>query len=100
MQRGVKLSAALCVAVALAIGHFPAQAGEQADRAIAEVKQMIARGEIKPGTMLRMRAKQGNMVSFLGRDDELQRDGEKLTGILIDASVMPQLALVATEAAQ
>ena len=76
MQRGVKLLAALCVAVALAIGHFPAQAGEQADRAIAAVKHTIARGEIKPGTMLRMRAEQGNMVSFLGRDFELQHDGK------------------------
>jgi multiple sugar transport system substrate-binding protein len=91
MRRGVKVFAALCASAVLGTSQIPAQAGEQADRAIAAVKQMIARGEIKPGTMLRMRAKQGNMVSFLGRDYELQRDWEKLTGILIDASVMPQL---------
>jgi multiple sugar transport system substrate-binding protein len=91
MQRGVKLLAALCVGAALALNHAPVRAGEQADKAIAAVKRLIASGEIKPGTVLRMRAKQGNMVSFLGRDYELQRDWERLTGILIDASVMPQL---------
>src|SRR5438105_1611982 len=68
-----------------------AHAGEQADKAVAAVRQLVARGEIKPDTVLRMRAKQGNMVSFLGRDYELQKDWEKQTGILIDASVMPQL---------
>jgi multiple sugar transport system substrate-binding protein len=91
MQRGVKLLAALCASLVLAAGHAPARAGEQADRAIATVKDLIAKGEIKPGTMLRLRAKQGNVVSFLGRDHELQKDWESLTGILIDASVMPQL---------
>jgi len=91
MQRGVKVFAALCASVVLAAIHAPARAGEQADRAIAAIKQLTARGEIKPGTMLRMRAKQGNIVSFLGRDHELQKDWERLTGILIDASVMPQL---------
>ncbi len=91
MGRGVKVFAALCASAALAAAHVPARAGEQADRAVAAVKQLLARGEVKPGTMLRIRAKQGNMVSFLGRDYELQRDWEKQTGILIDASVMPQL---------
>jgi len=68
-----------------------ARAGEQAERAVAAVKQLIASGEIKPETVLKMRAKQGNMVSFLGRDYELQKDWERQTRILIDASVMPQL---------
>ncbi|HMC16502.1 MAG TPA: extracellular solute-binding protein, partial [Albitalea sp.] len=68
-----------------------AHAGEQADKAVAAIRQLVARGEIKPDTVLRLRAKQGNMVSFLGRDYELQKDWEKQTGILIDASVMPQL---------
>ena len=67
------------------------QAGEQADRAVAAVRQLIAKGEIKPGTPLRLRAKQGNMVSILGRDYQLQKEWERQTGILIDASVMPQL---------
>jgi multiple sugar transport system substrate-binding protein len=81
----------LCAAIALAAAGGAAQAGEQADRAVAAVKALIARGEIKPDAVLKMRAKQGNMVSFLGRDYELQRDWEKQTGILLDASVMPQL---------
>lgn len=73
-----------CVTVA-------AHAAAQADRAIAAVKQLIASGEIASGTVLRLRVKQGNMVSFLGRDYELQKDWERLTGVVIDASVMPQL---------
>jgi multiple sugar transport system substrate-binding protein len=80
------LAAALLLAAACA-----AHAGKQADKAVAAVKQLIARGEVKPGTALRLRAKQGNMVSFLGRDYELQKDWERATGISIDASVMPQL---------
>jgi multiple sugar transport system substrate-binding protein len=76
---------------AAALVAAAAHAGEQADRAVAAVKQLVARGEIKPDAVLKMRAKQGNMVSFLGRDYELQKDWERQTGILIDASVMPQL---------
>jgi multiple sugar transport system substrate-binding protein len=69
----------------------PAAAGEQADRAVAAVRQLVARGEIKPDAVLRLRAKQGNLVSLLGRDFALQREWERQTGITIDASLMPQL---------
>ena len=68
-----------------------AQAGEQADRAVAAVRQLVASGAVKPDTVLRLRAKQGNLVSLLGRDFQLQREWERQTGIPIDASVMPQL---------
>jgi multiple sugar transport system substrate-binding protein len=79
----------LCAFSLLAAGA--AHAGEQAERAIAAVKQLVARGEIKPDAVLKLRVKQGNIVSFLGRDYELQKEWEKQSGILIDASVMPQL---------
>jgi len=69
----------------------PVAAGEQADRAVAAVRQLVARGEVKPDAVLRLRAKQGNLVSLLGRDFALQREWERQTGITIDASVMPQL---------
>jgi multiple sugar transport system substrate-binding protein len=68
-----------------------ASAGAQADRAVAAVRELVARGEIKPDAVLRLRAKQGNLVSLLGRDFALQREWERQTGITIDASVMPQL---------
>jgi multiple sugar transport system substrate-binding protein len=89
MRRGVGWFAAVSVGLTLAAGA--AQAGDQADKAVAAVRQLVARGEVKPGTVLRLRVKQGNTVSFLGRDYELQKEWEKQTGILIDASVMPQL---------
>lgn len=79
------------MAAALALVSWHAAAGEQADRAIAAARQLVASGEVKPGTVLRLRAKQGNLVSLLGRDAELQREWERLTGIPVDASVMPQL---------
>ncbi len=82
---------AVLLAATLALGAMPATAGEQADRAIAAVRKLVASGEVKPGTVLRLRAKQGNLVSLLGRDAELQREWERLTGIPIDASVMPQV---------
>ncbi|HJW12408.1 MAG TPA: hypothetical protein VJ598_11500, partial [Albitalea sp.] len=92
MQRGMGVASRVMAGVVLGAALAgAASAGEQADKAVAAVKQLIARGEIKPDTVFRLRAKQGNMVSFLGRDYELQKDWERQTGILIDASVMPQL---------
>ncbi|NRF67129.1 extracellular solute-binding protein [Aquincola sp. S2] len=79
------------VALMLAAACTLPRAGEQAERAVAAVKELIARGELRADSVLRLRAKQGNMVSFLGRDFELQREWERRTGIVIDASVMPQL---------
>lgn len=67
-------------------------AGEQAERALAAVRQLIASGEVKPGTVIRLNLKQGNIAAFIGRDNELKNDWEKATGILLDAVVMPQLA--------
>ncbi len=68
-----------------------AWAGAQAERAIAAAKQLVAAGEVKPGTVLRLTVKQGNIAAFLGRGYELQNEWERRTGILIDANVMPQL---------
>lgn len=69
-----------------------AEAGDQARRALALVKEMASRGEIPAGTALRLVVKQGNIASFLGEERELQLEWERETGVLIDASVMPQRA--------
>ena len=81
----------LCVGLVLLGASGAAHCGEQADKAVAAVKLLMARGELKPDAVLRMRVKQGNTSSFLGRDYELQKDWEKQTGILLDVSVMPQV---------
>jgi len=96
MQRVDRFIATVCAPLCagfLASGLLAAdaRAGEQADKAIAAVRQLVASGELKPDAVLRMRVKQGNTVSFVGRDYELQKDWEKQTGILIDVSVMPQI---------
>lgn len=81
---------AWCLAWSAAL-PLGAAAAEQADKAVAAVRQMHSRGEIKPGTVLRLRVKQGNLASILGRDQQLQKEWESLTGVPIDASLMPQL---------
>lgn len=83
--------AGLAMAPTLGVLAPRARAGEQADRAVSAVRQLVASGQVKPGTVLRLRAKQGNLVSLLGRDFQLQREWEQLTGTAIDATVMPQL---------
>ncbi len=90
MSKGMGVVATWAALAAVGAGGF-AHAAEQADKAIAAVKQLVSSGAVKPNTVLKLQVKQGNMVSFLGRDYELQKDWEKQTGILIDASVMPQL---------
>jgi len=91
MKRAMKRAVRGWAGVVLAAWCMATYAGSQADKAVAAVRQLIEQGEVQPGTVLRLRAKQGNMVSFLGRDYELQKEWEKKTGVVIDASVMPQL---------
>ncbi len=76
------------VLVSLAATAF---AGEQAEQAVAAVRAMKARGEVQAGAVLHLRVKQGNIAAFLGRNFELQSAWERQTGVLIDATVMPQL---------
>ena len=90
-KRVAAVWSSLCVGLVLLGASGAAHCGEQADKAVAAVKLLIARGELKPDAVLRMRVKQGNTSSFLGRDYELQKDWEKQTGILLDVSVMPQV---------
>ena len=79
-----------CCAATLLLAQQNIHAGEQADKAIAQLKQLQAAGTIKPGAVLKLRVKQGNMSSFLGQDNDLQREWEKQTGVLVDATAMPQ----------
>jgi multiple sugar transport system substrate-binding protein len=75
-----------------AVGFAPAvaTAGEQAERAIAAVRKMVAAGQVAPGTQLHLGFKQGNIHAFLGRDLALQKEWENLTGIVLDARIVPQ----------
>lgn len=83
------LAAPLALTAAV-LAAQPATAGEQAERAVALVRQMVASGEIRADTTLRLGLKQGNIKAFLGRDLELQREWERLTGIVIEARIVPQ----------
>lgn len=74
----------------LAVAGVPA--AEQADRAVAAVKQLVATGALPAGAALRLTVKQGNLASFLGENEQLKADWERATGTEIDARIMPQLA--------
>lgn len=78
------------LAAAVSAASPAAVAAEQADRALQLVQEMIRGGEAQRGSTIRLVVKQGNIASFLGRDGELKREWEQATGVLIDASVMPQ----------
>lgn len=67
-------------------------AGEQATRAALMVRELIAKGEIAPGSSLKLMVKQGNIANFLGKDSELKEQWERLTGTHLDVGVMPQRA--------
>lgn len=71
------------------------QSGEQADRAVSEVKRLVRQGLVTPDTVLKLVAKQGNIVNFLGTDHELKHQWERATGIIIDVNTMPQKASLA-----
>ena len=75
---------------AAGLAAWPAVAGEQADRAVAAVRRLVAAGEIRPGTTLQLGFKQGNVNAFLGRELELQKEWEHQTGVLLNARIVPQ----------
>lgn len=80
------MGAAFGLALATGQGH----GGVQAERALAAVRELIDSGQIAPETVLHLVVKQGNIASFLGRGQTLQKEWERTTGILIDPRVMPQ----------
>lgn len=79
----------LAALVQLALYGSPTFAAEQADRALAAVADLLARGEIAPGETLKLAFKPGNINALLGADLELQREWEEKSGTRISARVMP-----------
>jgi multiple sugar transport system substrate-binding protein len=86
---GLSLRAVAALVMAVA-GALPVVAAEQAERALAAIDQMIASGEIKRGTVLKVAFKPGNINALLGPELGLQREWEKRTGVVINARVIPQ----------
>ncbi|NMG44859.1 extracellular solute-binding protein [Aromatoleum toluvorans] len=82
------LAATLCAAAALLPAG--ASAGEQAYRAVAAARKLVASGQVPTGTRIVLGFKQGNINAFLGADLALQKEWENLTGIVLDAHIVPQ----------
>ena len=79
----------LCSVAAL-VGPGTVNAGEQAERALALVKQLIASGEVRRDASIKVAFKSGNIAALLGPELELQKEWEQRTGIVIAARVIPQ----------
>ncbi|WP_286240082.1 ABC transporter substrate-binding protein [Neptuniibacter halophilus] len=86
----LRRSLALGLSLVAVAGAPLSLAGEQAEQAVKEVERLISIGEVDSGAVIRLVAKQGNMVNFLGRNNELKSEWEARTGILLDVNVMPQ----------
>lgn len=80
------------LALAALIAPAAAIAGEQAERALAAVKSLIASGEVRGDAGLKVAFKPGNIAALLGPELELQKEWEQRTGIMITARVIPQQA--------
>ncbi|NJD25550.1 MAG: extracellular solute-binding protein [Betaproteobacteria bacterium] len=77
-------------ALVLALACQPTIAGAQAEKALAAVQDLIVRGEIKRGAVIKVAFKPGNINALLGPDLELQKDWERLTGTVVNARIIPQ----------
>lgn len=82
------LTASLITALLAPLLH----AGEQAERALAGVQALIAAGEGKTDSTLKVAFKPGNINALLGPELELQKEWERRTGVMISARVIPQQA--------
>ena len=60
------------------------------DRVLDKVKALQDSGQIEKKGVLRLQIKQGNRASFLGREQNLRRQWEEATGLLLDIQLMPQ----------
>ncbi len=78
------------LALAASCTAVPAFAGQQAERALAAVKDLIASGEVRRDASIKVAFKSGNIAALLGPELELQKEWEQRTGIMITARVIPQ----------
>lgn len=85
----------LALALVAMLSTGPASAGEQAERALDAVRKLIASGELRRDSNLKVAFKQGNINALLGPNLELQKEWERQTGIVISARLIPQQPAVA-----
>ncbi len=78
----------------IAINPPESLAGEQAKQAMAAVKKLVETGEIEKDATLKLLVKQGNINNFWGDNFTIKTEWEEQTGILIDARIMPQRAVL------
>ncbi|SFC44454.1 carbohydrate ABC transporter substrate-binding protein, CUT1 family [Marinospirillum celere] len=77
----------LLIGLVFMVGLASAELDQQI---LAKVKELQASGELAPNSVLRVTVKQGNRASFLGQQQQLRRQWEEATGMLLDLGLMPQ----------
>jgi multiple sugar transport system substrate-binding protein len=69
-------------------------AGSQAQRAVHEVKKLIALGKIPNDATLRIIAKEGNITNLWGNRMAIKSQWEDATGIMLDSGIRPNLPVL------
>ena len=80
-----------CLLLAAMLPTFgTAIAGEQGERALAAVKQLLDSGAVPRNASIKVAFKSGNIAALLGPELELQKEWEQRSGVMITAKVIPQ----------
>ena len=80
--------------IGLQLVPHDAIAGEQARRAVHEVKKLIADGKIPKEATLRIVAKEGNINNFWGNRMAIKSQWEDATGTMLDTEIRPNLPVL------
>lgn len=89
----ILLKTAVFLVFAIAINSY-AFAGSQAEKAVDVVKELILKGKISKGSVLKIVVKQGNINNYWGQNFELKKEWEEGTGTFLDAQIRPQLPVL------
>lgn len=84
----------LWVLSVLPFGLPNAYAGAQAQRAVDEVRKLMAEGKIPNGATLRIIAKEGNITNFWGNRMAIKSQWEDATGTMLDTAIRPNLPVL------
>lgn len=84
----------LCLLMVLQFAAPNAFAGDQANRAVSEVKKLIAEGKVPKDATLRIVAKEGNITNFWGKRMALKTQWEDATGTMLDTAIRPNLPVL------
>jgi multiple sugar transport system substrate-binding protein len=84
----------LCFLIGLQFFPQITSAGDQAQRAVQEVKKLMDEGKIPKDATLRIVAKEGNINNFWGNQMAIKSQWEDATGTMLDTEIRPNLPVL------